>query len=142
MRLCACVVGVFVILGTLSCTRSPESPATGNENVPGQFEVRGRTYILSQKDPGIILDDSVRYMSDGGSRTFDFVHETVNRQLFAGRQDRFDVLGTDERQELLDVANGALTFIHRIEKERSLSALDQSHRQILAAFVRFSRGTR
>ncbi len=130
-------VGLLVVLcASVSCNRSSEPFQPGDADIPGQFQVDGRRYILSQKDPGIVRDDSSRYMNDGGSRTFDFRGTTVDRDLFAGRRDLFDNLGPDEQRELGDIAEGALESIRQAEKQRPLSDLYQRHRQIFTAFVR------
>jgi hypothetical protein len=125
-----------VLLASISCTRSPELFQPGDERIPGQFVVKAKRYILSQTKPGIIQDDSVRYMNDGGSRTFDFRLMIVDRDFFAGKRDLFDASGPDEQREFRDIAWGAVEFIREVEKKQPLSRLYQEHRRIFTAFVR------
>ena len=48
----------------------------------------------------------------------------------------FDSLPQDERREVKDLANGALGYIHGLERrQRRLSEVDQRHREILRAFL-------
>ena len=145
-RKCATALVVTFIASTISCTRQsiplPAANASQPGQVPGQFSVKKKLYILSQSRPGIIEDDSVRYTADAGARTIDFGTHKVLRDLFVERVDAFLALGPDEQRELSEVASGALEFIQQIEKEQALSGLNQEHRRILLAFLQETQSNR
>src|SRR5215472_17286588 len=71
------------------------------------------------------------------ARTLDYKSETVLRNLFVGSRESFASCSTDERREIVALANGALTFVARLEKkQRGVSDIDRSHRDVLSGFVR------
>ncbi len=106
------------------------------KNMPRRFVVNGKGYLLDEQQPGVIEDDAVVYTADAGARIFNFSARTVLRHLFVGKWDDFASLPANEREELKDIAGGALDFLRRLEQhQRQLSNADEQHRAILQAYV-------
>lgn len=103
---------------------------------PRHFEVSGKGYILSDREPGIIEDEKALYTNDAGARTFNFQEKTILTHGYVGKWKNFDSLSRDEHEEIKNIARGALDFISRLEqRQRSLSAVDSHHQEILKTFL-------
>jgi hypothetical protein len=97
--------------------------------------------ILDEHEPGVVHDDAVAYTADAGARSFNFKSGTVVRHLFVGTTDNFAALPADERRETVAVADGALRFIARLQKQQpALSDTDRQHRDVLNAFIAAASG--
>ena len=129
--------GVLVVIAvamTASCSKDPYEAYA--EHLPRRFVVARKGYLLDEHEVGVIHDDAVAYTADAGARTFDFKSRTILRHLYVGTTENFTSLPADEWREAISVANGALTFIARLEKkQRVLSDIDRRHRDLLNAFV-------
>ncbi len=124
----------FSLVFAASCSR--DSFEARVKELPRRFQVNGTGYIISEQEPGVIDDNAIAYTADAGARTFNFNTRTVLRHLYVGRWESFDSLPQDERREVKDLANGALGYIHGLERrQRRLSEVDQRHREILRAFL-------
>jgi hypothetical protein len=130
----------IVALGTAaSCSKDPFQEYA--ERLPRRFVVARKGYILDEHEPGVVHDDAVAYTADAGARSFNFKSGTVVRHLFVGTTDNFAALPADERRETVAVADGALRFIARLQKQQpALSDTDRQHRDVLNAFIAAASG--
>ena len=136
------LVALFITLAiTASCSRDSALESRAKD-LHRRFQISGKGYLLNEKEPGVIDDDAIVYTADAGARTFNFKTRTVLRHFYVGRWEEFDALPPDERRETRDLANGALDFISRLEKQQQhLSEVDHQHREILKAFLASPRNT-
>jgi hypothetical protein len=121
--------GLLLSCGAHEATR----PATG---VPGQFAACGKWYLLSRDKRGVITDDRMRHAIDAGARTFHFETRQLCRQYYVGHCESFHSLSSEQRKELLNVADAALRFLDGEDATSMLSAEMRSEdRKILHKFL-------
>jgi hypothetical protein len=122
---------LFLVVSATSCSRASANRSCLDLNIPDQFEVNKRSYVLDRKDPGIIVDELSFCSDDAGARTFNFNDKTLTRSLFAGTIQNFRDLKPDEQQETRNVASGALKFV----KHQRANSMKEAREGILNRFL-------